>query len=227
MSRLQYTTESKIIRVMCSGRVDLSFVLRAFSNGNDGVFIGGCRFNDCNYSTHGNYHALNMVLLCKKIMETIGLNPERLRMETMTSGEGNLFAEVMNDFGKKMKELGPLGKAEGIDKYTLKSKLEAVTNLVPYIRLVERERMRITVQSEEVYRNFFQSDEFNKLFEETIGEQLAISQIIALLRVEPHTTGEISKILDLTPSEVSRHLNGSSRQGLVRYEESQKRFALA
>jgi len=212
---------------MCSGRVDLTFVLRAFSNGNDGVFIGGCHFNDCNYSTQGNYHALNMVLLCKKIMETIGLDPERIRMETMTSGEGNLFAEVMNDFGKKIKELGPLGKAEGIDKDTLKSRLEAVTNLVPYIRLVERERMRITVQSEEVYRNFFISDEFNKLFDETIGEKLAMSQIIALLRVGPHTTGEISKVLDLTPSEVSRHLNSSARQGLVRYEESQRRFALA
>ncbi|KJS85967.1 MAG: methyl-viologen-reducing hydrogenase subunit delta [Desulfosporosinus sp. BICA1-9] len=212
---------------MCSGRVDLSFVLRAFSNGNDGVFIGGCRFNDCNYSTHGNYHALNMVLLCKKIMENIGLNPERLRMETMTSGEGNLFAEVMNDFGKKMKELGPLGKAEGIDKKTLKSKLEAVTNLVPYIKLVERERMRITIQSEEVYHNFFASDEFKTLFDETIGEKLAISQIISLLRDGPQTTGEISKVLDLTPSEVSRHLNSSSSQGLVRYEESQKRFALA
>ena len=212
---------------MCSGRVDLSFVLRAFSNGNDGVFIGGCRFNDCNYSTHGNYHALNMVLLCKKIMENIGLNPERLRMETMTSGEGNLFAEVMNDFGKKMKELGPLGKVEGMDKKTLKSKLEAVTNLVPYIKLVERERMRISIQSEEVYHNFFASDEFKTLFDETIGEKLAISQIISLLRDGPQTTGEISKVLDLTPSEVSRHLNSSSSQGLVRYEESHKRFALA
>ncbi|GAB6154886.1 hypothetical protein JCM17380_36360 [Desulfosporosinus burensis] len=138
----------------------------------------------------------------------------------MTSGEGNLFAEVMNDFGKKMKELGPQGKAEGIDKNTLKSKLEAVTNLVPYIKLVERERMRITVQSEEVYHNFFASDEFKTLFDETIGDKLAISQIISLLRDGPQTTGEISKVLDLTPSEVSRHLNSSSSQGLVRYIEN-------
>jgi len=227
VSRLQYTTESRIIRVMCSGRVDLSFVLRAFSNGMDGVFIGGCRFNDCNYSTNGNYHALNMVLLCKKLMEYIGLNPERLRIGNMSSAEGNLFAEIMNDFGKNVKELGPLGKSEGIEGLALKSKLEAVTNLVPYIRLVERERMRITTQSEEVYHQFFASDEFKKLFDETIGQQLAISQIIALLKERPHTTGEISKVLDLTPSEVSRHLNSSSRQGLVRYEESQKCFALA
>jgi len=212
---------------MCSGRVDLSFVLRAFSNGMDGVFIGGCRFNDCNYGTHGNYHALNMVLLCKKIMEHIGLNPERLRVETMSAGEGNLFAEVMNDFGKKVKELGPLGKGEGIDENALKFKLEAVTNLVPYIKLVERERLRVPIQSEEEYYKFFASDEFNRLFDQTIVEKLAISQIISLLREGPHTTGEIAKVLGLTPSEVSRHLISSSRQRFVRYDEGRKCYALA
>ena len=60
VSRLQYSTEIRLIRVMCSGRVDLEFVLRAFSNGMDGVFVGGCRLNECNYITHGNYDALNM-----------------------------------------------------------------------------------------------------------------------------------------------------------------------
>jgi len=97
---------------MCTGRVDLSYILRAFSRGADGVFIGGCRLNECNYITHGNFHALSMVHLCKKLMEYIGLNPDRLRIEFMSSGEGILFAEVMNDFGNKVKKLGPLGKSE-------------------------------------------------------------------------------------------------------------------
>jgi len=111
VSRLQYATEIRLVRVMCSGRVDLEFVLRAFSNGMDGVFIGGCRLNECNYITHGNYDALSMVLLCKKIMAHIGLNPERLRIEFMTSGEGNLFTEVVDEFSKNVMDLGPLGKA--------------------------------------------------------------------------------------------------------------------
>src|SRR4030043_1839493 len=98
VSRLQYTTEMRLIRVMCSGRVDLEFVLRAFSNGMDGVFIGGCRLNECNYITHGNYNALNMVLLCRKIMEQIGLNPDSIRTEFMYSAEGSRFAETVNDF---------------------------------------------------------------------------------------------------------------------------------
>ena len=227
VSRLQYTTEIRLIRVMCSGRVDLEFVLRAFSNGVDGVFIGGCRLNECNYITHGNYDALSMVHLCRKIMEHIGLNPERLRVEFMSSGEGILFTEVINDFGKKVKELGPLGTSEGIDENGLKFKLEAVNKLVPYIKLVERERLRVPVKSEEAYNKFFTSDEVNRLFNELIVDKLAISQIMLLLREKPLPTGEISEILGLNPSEVSRHMNSSSRQGFVRYDESGKCFAPA
>jgi len=212
---------------MCTGRVDLSFILRAFSKGADGVFIIGCRLNECNYITHGNFHALSMVHLCKKIMEHIGLNPARLMIEFMSGGEGILFAEVMDDIGKKVNELGLLGKAEGIDEKALRAKLEAVTQLVPYIRLVERERLRIPFKSEEEFDTFFTSDEFNRLFNELIVDKLAISQIMLLLRERPLSTVKISEILGLTPSEVSRHMNSSSRQGLVRYDESRKCFALA
>jgi F420-non-reducing hydrogenase iron-sulfur subunit len=227
VSRLQYTTEIRFIRVMCSGRVDLEFVLRAFSNGMDGVFVGGCRLGECNYVTQGNYSALSMVLLCKKIMEHIGLNPERLRIEFMSSGEGIHFAKVADDFVKKVKELGPLGKGEGIDEHGLKLKLEAVTKLVPYIKLVERERLRIPTRSEEAYREFYDSGELDRLFSELILDKLAISQITSLLRESPLSTGEIAEVLGLTPSETSKHLKSSSRQGLVRYDEGQKRYALA
>jgi F420-non-reducing hydrogenase iron-sulfur subunit len=166
VSRLQYTTEIRLIRVMCSGRVDLEFVLRAFSNGSDGVFIGGCRLNECNYITHGNYHALNMVLLCRRIMEHIGLNPDRLRIEFMSSGEGILFTKVMNDFGKKVKELGPLGISEEIDKDEVKSKLEEVTKLIPYIKIVKRDKLEKRLKNPEEYDGFFTRDEIEELFRE-------------------------------------------------------------
>jgi len=151
---------------MCSGRVDLEFVLRAFSNGMDGVLIGGCRLNECNYITHGNYHALNMVLLCRKIMEHIGLNPERLRIEFMSSAEGILFAEVMSEFGNKVKELGPLGKGEGIDQNELKSKLAEITKLVPYIKLVKNEKLASRLVNPEQYDKLFTKDEIETLFRE-------------------------------------------------------------
>jgi coenzyme F420-reducing hydrogenase delta subunit/ferredoxin len=169
VSRLQYTTETRLIRVMCSGRVDLEFVLRAFSNGTDGVFIGGCRLNECNYITHGNYHALNMVLLCRRIMEHIGLNPERLKIEFMSSAEGIFFAEVMSEFGNKVRELGPLGKAEGIDQNELKSKLAEITKLVPYIKLVKNEKLASRVENPQEYEKLFTKDEIDKLFSEVIS----------------------------------------------------------
>ena len=212
---------------MCSGRVDLDFILRAFSNGQDGVFIGGCKLDECNYITHGNYDALSVTYICKKIMEHIGLNPERLRIQFMSGADGNLLAEVADEFTKKIKALGPLGKGEGIDEKGLKIKLEAVRKLVPYIRLVERERLRIPVKSKENYHEFFTSDVFDGLFNELIASKMAISQIMLLLRERPLSTGSISEMLGLSPSEISKHMNVSSRHGFVRYDESRKCYALA
>ena len=212
---------------MCSGRVDLEFMLRAFSNGQDGVFIGGCKLDECNYITHGNYDALSNTYLCKKIMEHIGLNPERLRIQFMSGADGNLLAEVADDFTKKVKALGPLGKGEGIDPGGLKLKLEAVRKLVPYIRLVERERLRIPLKSKEAYERFFTSDEFNGLFNDLIANKLAMSQIMLLLRESSLSTAGISEKLGLSPSEVSKYMNISSRHGLVRYDEGRKCYALA
>ena len=166
VSRLQYTTETRVIRVMCSGRIDLEFVLRAFSNGMDGVFIGGCRLNECNYITHGNYHALNMVLLLKKILGHIGLNPERLRIEFMSSAEGIVFAEEMSKFGKKIRELGPIGKGEGIDENVLNTRLTEISKLVPYIKVMENEKLGTRLLNPEEYDKFFIKDEIDKLLRE-------------------------------------------------------------
>jgi F420-non-reducing hydrogenase iron-sulfur subunit len=227
VSRLQYRTEARLIRVMCSGRVDLDFVLRAFSNGMDGVFIGGCRLNECNYITHGNFHALNMALLFKKIMKHIGLDPERLRIEFMSSGEGQRFTEVLNDFSRTVEKLGPLGSGEGISRDRLEFELKAVKALVPYLRLVQAERLRANLKTEEEYKQFFDSQEADRLFNELVANKLAISRILLLLRERPHSTAEISEILSLNPSEVSKHLINSSMQGFVRYDEDRKRYAAA
>ncbi|MDP2607100.1 MAG: hydrogenase iron-sulfur subunit [Deltaproteobacteria bacterium] len=224
VSRYQYPANIRIIRLMCSGRVDLEFILRAFSNGLDGVFMGGCWPGECHYITEGNYGALSMMHICKKLLAQIGVNPERLRLDWVSASQGTRFAAVMNDFSGKLEELGPLGKGEGIDKNGLKLKLEAATNLVPYIKLVERERLRVRFDTEEEYNKFFSSDEVNKLFHELIVDKLAISQILLLLRERPLSAGEISEVLGVDPSEISTHLNASARQGLIEFDERQKRF---
>ncbi len=149
---------------MCSGRVDPAFIFRALSNGVDGVFIGGCRLNECNYVTQGNYDALNMVLLCKKIMEHIGLNPERLGIEFMSSGDGILLTEAVNGFVKRVRELGPLGKGEGMDDAVLKSQLEEVRKLIPYLKIVKREKLESRLEDKAEYDGFFTSEEIDDLF---------------------------------------------------------------
>jgi F420-non-reducing hydrogenase iron-sulfur subunit len=217
----------RLIRVMCSGRVDLEFILRAFSNGQDGVFIGGCRLGECNYVTHGNYDTFATVQLCKKIMDQIGLNPDRLRLEFMSGADGGLLAEVTNDFTKEIKQLGSLGKSEGIGGKELKFKLEAARKLVPYVKLVERERLGVPSKSEEAYKEFFTSDEFNRLFTECIGDKLAVSQMMSLLKEGPLSTGEIAESLSLNPSDISKHIKSSSKHGLVRYDVNRKCYALA
>ena len=154
---------------MCSGRVDLAFVLRAFSNGMDGVFIGGCRLNECNYVTHGNYHSLNMVLLLRRIMEHIGLNPERLKIEFMSGAEANVFVETVNGFVKKVKALGPLGEGEGIKRNELKSRLAEMSKLVPYFKLVNQEKLASRLKAPEEYDGLFTTEEIDRLFREMVS----------------------------------------------------------
>lgn len=169
VSRLQYTAETRLIRVMCSGRVDPKFILGAFAKGLDGVFVGGCRLNECNYVTQGNFAALNMVLLCKKILEHTGLHPERLRVAFLSAGEGNLFAEALNDFGKQVRALGPLGKGEGMDAAELRSRLEVITRQIPYIKMVKKEKLRARHEKEEDHDDFFTVAEIDQLLNEIIS----------------------------------------------------------
>ena len=212
---------------MCTGRVDLAFMFRAFSNGKDGVFIGGCWPGECHYITEGNYLALSMMHLCRKLLTLIGLEPQRLRLEWISASEGSRYAEVMNDFSQTVKSLGPLGEGEGIDKNVLAFRMKTLQSMIPYIKLVEVERLRVRLKSVEAVEAFYGSDEFDTMFRELIADKLAICQIMALLREKPRSTGELSQLLGLSSSEISRHVNIAARQGMCRFDESQNLIAAA
>jgi len=111
VSRLQYPPEAIPIKFNCTGRLDPSFVLKAFSEGADAVFVGGCHPGDCHYIS-GNYNALKRVKLLKKVLEQFGINPARLRLEWISASEGNKFARIMNEFIREVKEMGPLNHGE-------------------------------------------------------------------------------------------------------------------
>ncbi|MGP8330906.1 MAG: CoB-CoM heterodisulfide reductase HdrA2 [Methanosarcinaceae archaeon] len=107
-SRIQYPTNIRIIRTMCSGRVDPSFVLSALEAGADGVLIAGCRLGECHY-LHGNYNARHRMDTLKGVLEDIGISPKRLKVEWISAAEGERFAKSIESFVDVLEELGPIG----------------------------------------------------------------------------------------------------------------------
>lgn len=105
-SKLQYPANVRIIRLMCTGRLEPEFILEAFKRGADGVLVGGCHPGDCHY-LEGNYKASYRVALIKELLKTLGIEPERLRLEWISASEGNKFAEVVTSFVEEIKKLGP------------------------------------------------------------------------------------------------------------------------
>ncbi len=106
VSRMQYPPNIRIIRVMCSGRVEPEFVLKAFTLGADGVLVLGCHPGDCHYLS-GNYKTMRRVPLTKRLLGQFGVEQERLKLEWVSAAEGARFAQVVTDFTSKVKELGP------------------------------------------------------------------------------------------------------------------------
>ena len=221
VSRFQYPPHLRVIRQMCSGRVDLEFIFRAFAGKADGVFIGGCHLGDCHYNPEGNYDALGNTMIAKRILENIGINPERLRLEWVSAGEGTRFAEVMHELSARIKSLGPLGSSEGREITELQAGLQAATDLVPYIKLVERERFRVQERKEENYHKLFGSAEFDKLFRELILDKLAMGRIMGHARPQPMSANDIAAGLNLPPSDVVRHLNVLSQRGMIKLDGNQ------
>ena len=105
-SRIQYSPNVRVIRVMCSGRVNPLFVIKAFSIGADGVLVLGCHPGDCHY-IEGNYKTMRRIPLLKKMMKQLGIEEERVRLEWVSASEGAKFAEVTYGFAQTIRNLGP------------------------------------------------------------------------------------------------------------------------
>jgi len=112
-SRIQYPPDIRAIRVMCTGRIDPLFILKAFQDGADGVLVSGCHFGDCHY-LEGNYKAAKRMFLLKTVLKNIGFDDKRLRMTFVSASEGAKWATVIEDVVKTIKDLGP-SPAGGVD----------------------------------------------------------------------------------------------------------------
>ena len=107
VSRLKSAPNLRIVRVMCSGRIDSSFILRAFQLGADGVLVAGCHPGDCHYQ-EGNFKALRRVLMLKRVLRDFGVDERRLRLEWISASEAEKFARVSTEFTEEIRALGPL-----------------------------------------------------------------------------------------------------------------------
>ncbi|MEM2838564.1 MAG: hydrogenase iron-sulfur subunit [Thermoplasmata archaeon] len=114
VSRFQYPPNVKIVRVMCSGRVEPQFVLRALELGADGVLVCGCHIGDCHYIA-GNEKAEKRMKMTAELLDILGIGHERMRLEWISASEGQKFADTMREFTEKIRALGPnpLGKGGG------------------------------------------------------------------------------------------------------------------
>jgi len=106
-SRMKYAPNIRVIRLMCSGRLDPQFVLDAFARGADGVLIGGCHPGDCHYQ-EGNYKTLRRVQMLKRVLKALGIEEERFRLEWISAAEADRLKLAVNDMVEKVRALGPL-----------------------------------------------------------------------------------------------------------------------
>lgn len=107
-TRLKYAPNVRLVRLMCSGRIDPTFVMKALSGGADGVLITGCHPGECHYIKQ-NYKALRRHLLLRRLLKGLGIAPERIRLVWVSAAEGTKWASTINSFVEEIRALGPLG----------------------------------------------------------------------------------------------------------------------
>lgn len=207
MARQNYPPFHRVIRVMCSGRVDPLFIFEAFYNGADAVMVGGCKLGECKYSD-GNFQALIMGEFVWILMRLIGLNPERFKLEWVASAEPVKLVEDMKAFMERVKELGPLGESEGKDKedllFYLKSAIEVCKNLQVRTTFgnIAKELKKLKDFSEETISKKVEEKLFpvlkNKLYE---------VELKALLQDGPKSLDYLVEKTGAKPEELSTLLN--------------------
>ncbi len=123
VSRLKHAPNIRIVRVMCSGRIDVQFILEAFARGADGVLIGGCHPGDCHYA-EGNYKMLRRSRLLKQMLASMGIEEDRFRLEWISAAEGDKVKAVVNEMTERIRKLGPLGLPKKVSQWRKELKHE-------------------------------------------------------------------------------------------------------
>lgn len=126
VSRFQYPSNVRLIRVNCSGRVEPSLVIKSFESGIDGIMVTGCHIGECHYGT-GNEYTEHRAKLILELLQKVGVDQKRFRLEWVSASEGKQFSKLMNEFVKELRELGPIKSPK---PYTLPQNLETINEII-------------------------------------------------------------------------------------------------
>ncbi len=218
VSRIQYPHNIRVIRLMCSGRVDPKFIIRGFEVGADGIIVMGCHFGDCHY-LEGNYEAEKKFLMIKKFLKLIGFD-NRVRLEWVSASEGAIYAEVVAEFTEHIKSLGPSPAGGDNPDETIITKLRAIKFAASGDRmrgLVGRQR-KITEQ-ENVYGEKVNLEKFFGIFDAAIVEEYERARIFHALEEKSKSVKDIGAELDIDPSVVVEHMLILKARMLVDFQE--------
>jgi coenzyme F420-reducing hydrogenase delta subunit len=214
VSRIQYPPNLRVIRVMCSGRVDPEFIFQGFLSGIDGIIVMGCHPGDCHY-LEGNYEAEMKFDMVKRFLKFIEFD-NRVRLEWVSASEGNRFAEVVTEFTEHIKNIGPSPIHSEREKEVLLDKLKALEMASTSYRmraLVGRERA-ITEQ-ENVYGEQIPKEEFNKLFESAIYDEYIRHRILVSLKKDPKSVKDLAIEFNVDPSKILDYILMLKQRGEV------------
>jgi coenzyme F420-reducing hydrogenase delta subunit len=206
VSRFQYPPNIRIIRVMCSGRIDPYIVLEAFAQGIDGVFIGGCHPGDCHY-LEGNYQAERKIKMTRQLVKIAGLEPKRLRMEWVAASEGERFAKLMREFPKQIEELGPspLSK-ENPDPILIANINSAKQAALDFrLRAIVAKEWKI-VEHGNVYGETKAQEEWDKFMEDAIFAEYERKRLLGLISDKAMSVKELASEIELPTDRVLDHI---------------------
>ncbi len=215
VSRISYPANLKVIRVMCSGRVDPVMVLEAFLNQADGVLVLGCHLGECHYIS-GNYQAERKIKMTRKLLQKIGINPNRLHLDWISAAEGERFAKLAEWFTSQVRKLGPLGSSEELKENELKERLVAAR------QTVENEKVRWMVGKERelmemgnVYGERVSQNLLDFLMDKNLFDEFVKNRIYLLLEKRALSVKDIARKLGLSPREVLRRIAKMEDRGLI------------
>ena len=218
VSRIQYPPNMRVIRVMCSGRVDPVFIFKALLTGIDGVFVLGCHPGDCHY-LEGNYEAEKKFIMVQKFLKIVDFD-KRVRLDWVSASEGARFAQVVTEFIEAIREQGPSPlSGENIDQ-ELFNNLKAMENSVSSDRiraLVGRQRKITEVENE--YGEIVPIDEFNAIFDEAIHDEFVRQRILLSLSTKVLSVKDLAAELKLDPSEILVNMLTLKSRGEIDYQK--------